>query len=136
MFVNNNVSSTRLFFCAVTLSALSTQVFADALAPPASPSPASYGMTSGRLVATSAAVAALIGVIFAGLSFVRRRGGVGAILGLVLGLAGVAVGGLRVATASGIGTGGGRAGAIIALILGLIAIALCGLAIMRSRKSE
>jgi hypothetical protein len=55
---------------------------------------------------------------------------------IIAGLIAAAVGGFRVVTASGIGTGGGRAGAIIALVLGLIAIALGGFAIARSRSSN
>ena len=129
----------RVMFCAVvnlvvlavpTLAQVSTQ----------SPDPASYGMTSGRLVATLAAVVALLGVAIGSLSLARPAGVFGnasvRIVAIVAGLIGVAVGGLRVMTASGIGTGGGRAGAIVALVLGSIAIVVGGLAMARSRRAS
>lgn len=104
--------------------------------------PTSYGMTSGRLVATSAAVVGLIGVITGLLSLFRPTGRLGTATGphgafvtLAAGLIAVAVGGLKAVIASGIGTGGGLAGAIAAIVLGPIAIALGGLAWARSRRT-
>ncbi len=98
--------------------------------------PRSYGMTSGRLVATLAAVGALIGVVVGALSVFRtatRFASVGRFVAIVTGLIGIVVGGVIVATSAGFGTGGGRAGAIVALVLGIIATALGGLALARSR---
>ena len=131
----------RVFFSLLILAALALQVFADAVAPPMptpTPSASSYGMTSGRFVATFAAVVALIGVVIGGVAALRPSGlfgTSGARTGAIIaGLIGVGVGGVRVMTATGIGTGGGRAGAIVALVLGLIALALGALAIQRSRR--
>lgn len=95
--------------------------------------PTSYGMTPGRLVATLAAVLALIGAVIGGLALARRAGKFGAIVALAAGVIGTAVGGFVVATSTGFGTGGGRAGAIAALVLGLISLALGGLAFIRAR---
>lgn len=106
------------------------------------PDPTSYGMTSGRLVASLAAVGGLIGVVIGLLSLFRptgrfgtASGSLGALLTLGAGLIAAAVGGLKAVTASGIGTGGGLAGAIVALVLGLIALILGGVALARSRRS-
>lgn len=136
MFKNNR-SYFSLFFCTIlTLAAAAAQVLAQ------SPDPTSYVMTSGRLVASSAALLGLIGVIVGGLAFFRpsgrfgtASGSFGAIIALAAGLIGAVVGGIKAATATGIGTGGGLAGAVVAVVLGLIAIALGGLALARSRRT-
>jgi hypothetical protein len=129
MSVNN-----RLLIPCLSILTLAASAFAQVASP--SPDPASYGMTSGRLLATSAAVIGLIGVVLGGLALGRLLGASGRIGAIIAGLIAVIVGGLRVVTASGIGTGGGRAGAIIALVLGVIAIALGGFALARSRSSN
>jgi hypothetical protein len=55
---------------------------------------------------------------------------------LVLGLIGMVLAGLHLATSTGgIGTGNGRGGAIVALVLGLIGMVLGGLALARSRHT-
>ena len=104
-----------------------------------SPDPASLGMTAGRLVATSAALIALIGAVAGGLALLRPAGIFGTsivrLVAIVAGLIGAAVGGYVVATTAAFGTGGGRAGAIVALGLGVSAIALGGMALARSRRS-
>ena len=54
---------------------------------------------------------------------------------MVLGVTGLALGGLVVATSDdGIGTGNGLGGAVVALVLGLTAIVLGGLARARAQK--
>ena len=128
----------RVFWCGLLLAVLSVSALSDAAAPsPSTPSPASYGMTSGRLVATLSAVLALIGVVMGGIALARPLAPAYLrMFAIVAGLIGVVVGGIRVMTASGIGTGGGRAGAIVALVLGLIAVALGGFAFARSRRNE
>ncbi|KAM3094942.1 DUF6223 family protein [Phormidesmis sp. 146-12] len=119
---------------------------ASAHAQPDQPNPAtasSYGMTPGRLVASSAAVLGLVGVVIGGLALVRpagrfgtASGRLGVIVALAAGLISMAVGGLVVATSpGGFGTGGGLAGAIVAVVLGLIATAVGGLALARSRRT-
>lgn len=137
MFLNSKVSFVRVFWCGLVLAVLSVPGLSDAAAPPMpTPSPSSYGMTSGRLVATLSAVLALIGVVMGGVALARPLGPAYLRIGAIIaGLIGVIVGGVRVMTASGIGTGGGRAGAIVALILGLIAVALGGFAFARSRRT-
>ena len=128
----------RVFWCVLVLAILSVPALSDAAAPPPStPSPVSYGMTSGRLVATLSAVLALLGVVMGAIAVFRPTGPTYLRIGaIVAGLIGDVFGGIRVMTASGIGTGGGRAGAIVALILGLIAVALGGFAFARSRRNE
>ena len=104
-----------------------------------SPDPASLGMTSGRLVATSAALVALIGAVVGGVTLVRPAGIFGTsivrLVAVLAGLMGVAIGGYLVATTSNFGTGGGRAGAVVALVLGLLAVALGVMALSRSRRA-
>ena len=134
MCVKNRTNFSPFFIIVVlSLIALSDPAFAQVASP--SPDPSSYGMTSGRLVATLAAVLALIGVVSGAVALFRPSVWFASIIALGAGLVGAAVGGLRVATASGIGTGGGRAGAIVALVLGLIALALGGLSLSRSRRT-
>jgi hypothetical protein len=55
---------------------------------------------------------------------------------LVLGLIGMALAGLHLATTTGgFGTGSGRAGAVVALVLGLIGVVLGRLALAGSRRT-
>lgn len=139
MSVNNKFCFSLVFCIVLSLIALAAPAAAQVSA---QPTPAGYGMTSGRLVASTSAVLALIGVIVGVLALVRpagffgtASGRLGAIVALVGGLIGTVVGGLKAATASGIGTGGGLAGAIVAVVVGLIALALGGLALARSRRT-
>jgi uncharacterized protein DUF6223 len=83
-----------------------------------------------------------IGVVIGGLALRSAcrigtgSGRLGAIVALVAGLIGMALGGLVVATADGgIGTGNGLGGGIVALVVGLIGMALGGLALARSRRT-
>jgi hypothetical protein len=121
-------------------------VLATTVAAYASGQPATvpnYAITSKRIVASVAAVVALIGAVIGGLALARSAGRSvagngrrGAIVALVMGPIGVVIGGLVVATAvGGLGTGNGIAGGIVAMIVGLIGIALGGLALARSRRT-
>jgi hypothetical protein len=102
-----------------------------------------YGMTPRRLWATTAAVLALVSVVFGGWALARSagrigtgNGRIGAIVALVAGLVAVVNGGLNLSVANGgPGTGNGVVGAAAALVLGLIAIVLGGLAIVRTRRT-
>jgi hypothetical protein len=132
MYVNNKLRFSLLLFIGLTVATLAPAV---GQVPSTSPDPTSYGMTSGRLVATLAAVIALVGAVAGGWALARPGTIVGRSIAIIAGLIGTIVGGLRIATASGIGTGGGRAGAIVALVLGLVAIALGGLALPRFRRN-
>ncbi|MQA95607.1 MAG: hypothetical protein GEV11_13495 [Streptosporangiales bacterium] len=59
------------------------------------------------------------------------------LVGMVLGLAGVIIGGLVVAAAEGgPGTGFGIVGGYLAVAVGLIAVALGGVTLGRSRRGE
>jgi hypothetical protein len=116
-------------------------------APAAAPAqPAAVGaftMTSGRILASGAAVVGLIGVVIGGLALARSAGRIGAgngrrgaMVALVLGLIGLVIGGLVVATADGgVGSGSGIAGGIVAMAAGLIGMTLGGLARARSRRT-
>ncbi|WP_431677961.1 DUF6223 family protein [Kitasatospora sp. KL5] len=102
-------------------------------------------MSAGRLGAVVAALLAVVGVVAAGRALSRSRGRTGggggagrsgAVLALVSGPAGMALGGLVAATASGgLGTGNGLGGAVVALLVGLVATVLGGLALTRSRRT-
>lgn len=102
-----------------------------------------YGLTLRRLWATTAAVLALVGVIFGGLALARSAnrfgtasGRLGAIVTLVAGLIAVVNGGLNLAIANGgPGTGNGVVGGAAALVLGLIALTLGGAALARCRRT-
>jgi hypothetical protein len=136
MSKNNKFHFPLLFRIVLSLIVLAAQVSAQ-------PTAGSYGMTSGRLVASTSAILALIGVVIGVLALVRpsgrfgtASGRLGAIAALAGGLIGTLLGGWITLTAGGIGTGGGLAGAIVALVLGLIAIILGGLALSRSRRTD
>ena len=134
MSVNNRSYLLPIFCLTLSAAELAAQVTSR------SPDPASLGMTSGRLVATLAAIVALIGAVVGGLALARPAGMFGTVLGrlgpIVAGIIGVSVGGFVVATTASFGTGGGRAGAIVALVLGVLAIALGGTAMARSRRAS
>ena len=140
MSENNKFHFSLLFYIVLGLITLAGPFAAQVSAQPTSGS--SYGMTSGRLVASTSAVLALIGVVIGVLALIRpagrfgtASGRLGATAALAGGLIGTILGGWVAATAGGIGTGGGLAGAIVALVLGLIALALGGLALARSRRT-
>jgi hypothetical protein len=140
MFGNNKIPLTVSSYFVSTLM-LAAQAAAFARDEPAAKS---YGMTSGRLAASSAAVLGLVGAVIGLLALVRPQGRLGAssgpfgaILALALGLIGMIAGGVVVATSGGrIGTGGGLAGAVVALILGLISTAAGALLLSRSRRNK
>jgi hypothetical protein len=96
-------------------------------------------LTTGRLLGTVAALVALAGVVVGGLALARpagRIGNRGAIVALVAGLTGMAIGALVVAAAEGgPGTGYGIVGGFAALAIGLIATVLGWLALARSRRT-
>jgi len=94
---------------------------------------AGYTLGVGRTVPTIAAVLALVSVIVGAVILVRRSANRGAAaLTVLLGVIGLAVGGLHAAyAADGLGTGNGLAGAIAALLLGLIGTALGAIALRR-----
>jgi hypothetical protein len=102
-----------------------------------------YGLTPRRLWATTAAMLALVSVVFGGLAMARSagristgNGRIGAIGALIVGLIAVVNGGLNLTVANGgPGTGNGVVGAAAALVLGLIAMVLGGLALARSRRT-
>ena len=129
----NNKFSLSLLLCIALVAALSATTLAQVSTEPRDPT--SYGMTSGRLVATVSAVLALIGVVSGGLALARRVGKLGAIVAVIGGLIGTAAGGYIVATSAGVGTGGGKLGAFVALVLGLISLALAAAALVRGRPA-
>jgi len=101
-----------------------------------------YALTSGRLVASLAALVALAGVIVGGIALARARrdatrgGRRASVVSLASGLAGVLAGGLVVAAADGgPGSGSGIVGGFVALVLGLAAVVLGGLARARVRHT-
>jgi hypothetical protein len=94
-------------------------------------------MSVGRLGATAAAAAGLIGILLGGRALARSasRSRPAPPTGMVLGLIAVALGGLVTATSDGgLGTGNGLGGAVVAIVAGLIAIALGFLARARGRE--
>ncbi|MBB5775434.1 DUF6223 family protein [Nonomuraea jabiensis] len=96
----------------------------------------SYDLTPGRLWSLVAIVLGLAGVVLGGLALARANGRRRAAVALAAGLAGAVVGGLVVAAAEGgPGTGYGIVGGYIALVVGLVGVALSGLALARSRRS-
>jgi hypothetical protein len=141
--MSENKSYFLRFFCTV-LSIIAPAATAAAQVTAQSADPTSYGMTSGRLIASLAALVGLIGVVIGALALFRptgrfgtASGSLGAIIALAAGLIGAVVGAVRVATSpGGIGTGNGLAGAIVAVVLGLIAVALGALALSRSRRTS
>ncbi|MFB7116132.1 DUF6223 family protein [Streptomyces sp. NPDC056190] len=104
-----------------------------------------YSVTTGRLVGGTAALVALAGVVIGGLALTRPAGRAGAgagnrrsraLVAMVAGLFGMAVGALNLAVADGgPGTGNGVVGGAMALVLGLIAAVLGRLALARSHRT-
>jgi hypothetical protein len=101
----------------------------------------SYGFTSARIVATSAALLGLFGAIVGGLALSRSRrrgtgsGRRGAMVALPAGLIAAAVGVWSLAVADGgPGTGNGVVGAYLALVLGPLALAFGGMVLARARS--
>jgi peptidoglycan/LPS O-acetylase OafA/YrhL len=95
-------------------------------------------MSVGRIGATAAATAGLIGILLGGRALARAAGRSrrsAPRTGMMLGLIAVALGGLVIATSNGgLGTGNGLGGAAVAIMAGLIAIALGFLARARGRE--
>ncbi|MBO3741845.1 DUF6223 family protein [Actinoplanes flavus] len=92
-----------------------------------------YTMSSGRIIASLAAVAGLAGVIAGARALARRTRGP-ALFSLGAALVALVGGGFVAATSdSGIGTGNGRGGAYVAIVLGVASLAVGGLALARSR---
>ncbi|MFC4463196.1 DUF6223 family protein [Streptomyces xiangluensis] len=107
-------------------------------------SAATTGLTSGRLVGTTAAVVALAGVVIGGLALARStdrpalgsRRNYRALMALAAGLVGLAMGVVNLAVADGgPGTGNGVVAGAMALALGLIALALGGLTLTRAQRT-
>jgi hypothetical protein len=95
-----------------------------------------YGLTTGRLIGSVAALVALAGVIIGALARSGRIGRRGALVALAAGLAGMAGGGGVVAAAEGgPGTGYGIVGGFVALAIGLAAVVLGWLAQRRARRT-
>ncbi|MFE7718778.1 DUF6223 family protein [Nocardia rhizosphaerihabitans] len=118
------VATTAVVTVALAGPAAATTIAADA-----------YELTSGRLLATSAAFLGLIGVIIGGLSLARPGTMARSWVAVAAGLIAVVVGAVVVDTADGgLGTGNGLGGAVVASGVGLLATALGGLAITRARR--
>lgn len=96
-------------------------------------------LTGDRVVATAAAVVALVGVIAGGFALARsagRRAGRARVGAIAAGLTGLLAGWVVVATADGgPGTGNGIVGGYAAVVLGLTAVLLGGLALTRTRRA-
>src|SRR5688572_22333627 len=95
MSANNKFHFSLPFCIVLCLISLAAPAAAQVSDPPA----AGYGMTSGRLVASSAAVVGLVGVVIGVLALLRPNGffgtatgRLGGILSLAAGLIGTAVG--------------------------------------------
>ena len=94
---------------------------------------ADYGLTSGRLVATAAALLGLAGVVVGVLARSRSRRG-GAVFAVGSGVLATVGGLLTLAVADGgPGTGNGVVGAWAAVVLGPVAVALGVLVMARAR---
>lgn len=109
------------------------------------------GTVPGRVGGSVAALVALAGVVTGGLALSRARrdrsdasgtvaaGGNGhdaAIAALVLGLVGVVLAVVHLATSAGaVGTGSGKAGAMVAAVLGVIGVLLARQALSRSGRA-
>ncbi|MFS8099035.1 DUF6223 family protein [Lentzea alba] len=87
---------------------------------------AAYEMTAGRAWSLVGAALGLVGIVFGALALSRRRG---AVVALVAGVLGAALGVMVVLMAKGgPGTGYGIVGGYVSLVLGLAAVTLGGLA--------
>jgi hypothetical protein len=101
---------------------------------------ATYGLTSGRLLATAAAVVGLAGLVVGVLGRSRARRGRtgrrGAFFAVTAGLIAVVGGAVSLAVADGgPGTGNGVVAAWAALVLGPAAIAFGALVLTRARAA-
>ncbi|MEV6660147.1 DUF6223 family protein [Nocardia fluminea] len=95
----------------------------------------SYGLTTDRLVATSAAVLGLAAAIVGGWAAARAGRPHRSLIAIGTGAAAAVVGVIGFATADGgPGTGNGIVGAAIAIFLGVVAIALGALARARAHR--
>src|ERR1051326_2385933 len=93
---------------------------------------------AGGAVAGVGLISLIIGVVARARARRNRDGNsrTGAIVAVVVGLIGIVLSVVHLATyTGGFGTGSGRAGAIVGLVLALIGITLGGLALARSRRS-
>ena len=97
-------------------------------------SAASYGVTSGRAQSLVALALGVLGIVLGARALRGAPSRGAASVGVLAGLLGAGLGGLRVATAGPIGTGSGRLGAIVAVVVGLIGMALGGLALARRAR--
>jgi hypothetical protein len=137
MSVNNKFHFSQLFSVGFVLATTAARAFAQLST---QPTPVAAGtMTSGRLVASTAAFVGVIGVVIGVLAVFRpagrfgsASGQLGARVAIGAGLISAVFGGFTAAKAGGIGTGGGLAGAIVAIVLGLISLALGAMAWSRS----
>lgn len=107
------------------------------------------GTVPGRVGGSMAALVALAGVVSGGLALRRARqattagprGGRGhprdgAMVALALGLVGVLLAAVHLATSTGgVGTGSGKAGAVVGAVLGLTAVALGRSALARAGRA-
>src|SRR5690349_4161534 len=97
-------------------------------------------ITPGRLFSIVAGLVGLISVIIGWLALARSASPLnsrrfGATVALIMGLIGIILSGLHLATTTGgFGTGKGRAGAIVAIIIGLIGTVLSWLTLTRTRR--
>ncbi|MEU3891594.1 DUF6223 family protein [Streptomyces sp. NPDC029041] len=106
-------------------------------------SAATTGLTSGRLVGSTAALVTLAGMIIGGLALARSadRPGTGArrnraVMALAAGVIGLSMGVVNLAVADGgPGTGNGVVAGAMALAFGLIGTVLSGLALTRARRT-
>ncbi|WP_280487184.1 DUF6223 family protein [Nocardia farcinica] len=118
-------------------SAVGSRVLAERAAAPLA---AVTDLSTGRIAASSAALIGLAGVLAGILALTRpHRFGAGrtAIAALAAGLAGLAIGGVVVATARGaVGSGNGLGGAYVAVLVGAVAAALGAVALVRARRAE
>ncbi|WP_250029375.1 DUF6223 family protein [Paractinoplanes maris] len=98
---------------------------------------ASYALTGGRLLATTAALLAVAGVALGASALARPGGRRRAAAALTAGTIGALAGAVVIAVADGgPGSGSGVVGGWAALAFGLIAAGLGGLALARLRRSR
>ncbi|MCY1140823.1 DUF6223 family protein [Actinoplanes sp. Pm04-4] len=96
---------------------------------------ANHDLTGGRLLATTAALVALTGVVLGGQAVARRAGRGRPMAAVITGVVGLLGGAFVLAVADGgPGTGNGVVGAWAALAFGLIGTGLGALALIRSRR--
>lgn len=108
------------------------------VAPAAAHVSAAIAGTAGRTQALVVLAVGLISVVTGGLAVrsaagAPRRGR--AIAAVMVGLTGMILSALHLASSTAIGTGSGRLGAIVAFVVGLIGVVLGWLALTRSRRT-